>query len=71
MNSRNEHFGPEPIPDRSHLQPDVAAADDQQFFGDLRQRQRLGRADDVFPVERQARQFDRRAAGGDENAPRA
>ena len=50
---RDEHLGAEPAPHRAQLEPDRAAADHEQAAGDLRQRERFGRADDALAVEGQ------------------
>ena len=57
----------QPLPDRAELQADVAAADDDQVLGNLVEAEGLGRADDRLAVERQERQGDRLAAGGQED----
>ena len=50
----------------AQLQPDVAAADDDQLLGHLRQAQRLGGGDDVA-AERQERKLDRLGPGGQDD----
>ncbi len=62
-------LGPQPAPDRAQLQADVAGADHDQVLWHLVERQRLGRGDDVSTIERQGRQTDRLAAGGQADGP--
>ena len=62
-NSRTRYLGPEPLPHRAQLEPDVAGADDDQVVGNPRERERPGRIDDRFSVERKKRQLDRFGAG--------
>src|SRR5262249_41869007 len=56
--------------DRAELEADVAAADDHHALGQTREGQRAGRIDDALLVEREARDLDRRRAGGDDYALR-
>ena len=43
----DRHSRAEPLPDRSHLKTDHAAADDNHLLRDLRQLQRAGGGDDL------------------------
>ena len=58
---------PEPPPDGSEFEADVATADDDEVLRDAVERQRLRAADDRFPVELQERQFGALAAGGQQD----
>src|SRR5262249_21898494 len=60
----------QPRPDRSQLQADVAAADDDQVLGDSLKSQRFRGADDVFAVERREGQARRLTAGRKQDGPR-
>ena len=63
----DRHFRTEAAPDGAHFDADVAAADDDEFFGELGEGERFGRRDDVFAVEGEGGDLDRGAAGGDED----
>ncbi len=52
------HLGPQTLPDRAELEPDVACADDNQVIGHPCEGERSSRIDDHFSVERKKRQFD-------------
>ena len=58
-------FGAEPVPHRAEFEPDHAGADDQQFSGDLVERQRAGRRHDALLVDLDALQPRDVGAGGD------
>src|SRR5260221_3523958 len=60
----------EPRPDRAELQPDRARADDEHRFRHFVERDALVAADDPLAVVFQEREFDRHAAGGEQDALR-
>jgi hypothetical protein len=57
------HLRAQPRPDRPHLEPDNARADDEQALGHFLERQRAGGGDDLFLVDLDARQVHRDRAG--------
>ena len=56
-------LGPQPPPDRTQLEPDIAGTDDHQVVGNLVERKRPGRIDDRPAVEWQERQVHRLRPG--------
>src|ERR1700719_3838219 len=63
----DRYFGTKSRPNRSKLESDRARANHEKFLRRFRKSKRLGAADDCFAIELRKRQFDRRAAGRDDD----
>src|SRR6266550_6615560 len=57
------HFATEAVPNRTELEPDCARADNEKFCGCLSKTERFSAANDCLAIEFRERQFDRYAAG--------
>ena len=61
------HFGPQPLPHRAKLEPDIAAADDGEPVGHAVERQGPGRRDDALFVDLDAPQRGGLRTRGDDD----